>query len=64
MESEKRIVLDETPEAQQTPEEQVKTLSDEELEATQELLRQEKERRAHQKTEEIRRRVLLSRAGW
>ena len=61
MESEKPV---EQPEAQQTPEEQLKTLSDEELEATQELLRQEKERRAHQKTEEIRRKVLLSRAGW
>ena len=61
IESEKPV---EQPEAQQTPEEQLKTLSDEELEATQELLRQEKERRAHQKTEEIRRKVLLSRAGW
>ena len=56
IESEKPV---EQLEAQQPPEEQVKTLSDEELEATQELLRQEKERRAHQKTEEIRRRVFL-----
>ena len=61
IESEKPV---EQLEAQQTPEEQVKTLSDEELEATQELLRQEKERRAHQKTEEIRKKVFLSRAGW
>jgi len=61
MESEKPV---EQLEAQQPPEEQLKTLSDEELEATQELIKQEKERRAHQKTEEIRKQVFLSRAGW
>ena len=58
MESEKRIVLDETPEAQQTPEEQIKHFSDEELGAVQELVKQEKARRIWEKIEADRKKAV------
>ncbi len=55
IESEKPV---EQPEAQQTPEEQVKTLSDEELDIAGELIKQEKSRRIWEKIEADRKKAI------